>query len=488
MERKEKVMRTGLIAGTLACVVAATVFNFSPRRTRRSPRKEAKMRLAIIMLGIIAIACVTHGAVQLPSGYEAKVLGQNFGGGFDYLPNGDIIGMYVDTTGAIKSYIGMIDANGDGIPAGVEKKYDFGSVVWGAFVKVSPAGTMALFGESTNYKVYLLDLRDYAVSEIVPQGGSFDGAFDCAFIDDSHCYLSANPAWGTVNKILHLNLATGAITEIASIDGTYSGPIDVDGEGNLYYVKGKANYPVKPGDFTILRFNASDLAAVLGGAPVIGMPDAAVVAGGLDGGYDVAWHSSGAIYVSDANNGKVYKVNPDSTVSILASLPGNSGEGFTVISIYRRDQAFGPNTSTKAEVAVGYLPLPGASSPDVYRITSLPLPVHAMVNTTLLGAGDRFVLSIAVQPTTQPFDAYVVFRGPGVLYSLTTRGLVKGVKAYALGVPALRQAVTKDLLDMPIPVGVPAGTWTIYAGLMPKGTAPSPTKAFALDSIEVTME
>ena len=198
----------------------------------------------------------------------------------------------------------------------------------------------------------------------------------------------------------------------------------------------------------------------------------------------------GALFVSDSNKGKIYKVGTDGKVSDFCVRAAGSSDSYTYLALYSRDSSFGPNESTPAKLAFAYTDWATASA--VYQVTSIAPPAPEAIqlncNGKIFHAGDRFALSIAVQPTTQPFDAYVVFRGPGVSYSLTPRGLVKGVKAYAVAVPVLRQAVTKDLLDMPIPAGVPAGTWTIYAGLMPKGTAPSPTKAFALDSVEVTVK
>lgn len=483
-------MRTGLIAGALACVAAAAVFNFLPRRTRRSQRKEAKMRLAIITLGIIAVACVTHGAIQVPTGYEAKVLGQNFSGGFDYLPNGDIIGMFVDTTGAMNSYIGVTDANGDGIPAGVEVKYDSGGNVYGAFVKVSPDGSFALFEECppptyTTYKIMRMDLTNYAVTELTPTSGSFDGAYDLAFIDSTHAYVSANPA-GATNKILYLDVAARSLKEVASVEHTYSGGIDVDDEGNLYYLRNTDEWPIpETGAFTLFKFNHTDLESARTQGTVL-TPAEAQQLSVLDGGMYVAWHSSGDLYVSDNQHGKIYRLSPLADFAVLsAEIKG----GFSILAIYRREQPFTPDTWTTAKLAAAYADEFGGSTPaDIYEIRPITPPLGLMVNAASFGAGDRFVLSIAVQPTTQPFDAYAVFKGPGIFYSLTSRGLVKGIKAYASGVPGLKQAVTKDLLDIPIPAGVPAGTWTIYAGLVPEGAAPSPANAFALDSIEITME
>ena len=479
-------MKAGLIAGALVCVVAETVFNFSPRRTRRSQRKEAKMRLAFAVVGIVAVACMAHGAVQVPSGYEAIVLGQNFGGGFDYLPNGDIIGMYVDTTGAVNSYIGVIDANGDGLPAGVEVKYDFGGNIWGAFVKVSPDGSFALFGESSTYKVRRMDLTNYEVTELTPTSGIFDGAYDLGFIDSTHCYVSANPAFGTANKIYYLDVAERSLTEVVSVDHTYSGGLDVDDEGNLYYLRNTDAWPIPDtGAFTLFKFNRTDLESARTHGTVLTPAEAQQIAV-LDGGIDVAWHSSGDLYVSDNNHGRIYKLSP---LTDFATLGSDIRGGFSILSIYKREQPFTPETWTTAKISAAYADTFGGPTPaDIYQIRPTTPALGLMANAASFGAGDRFVLSIEVQPTTQPFDAYVVFKGPGVFYSLTSRGLVKGIKAYAAGVPGLKQGVAKNILDIPIPSGVPVGAWTIYAGLMPKGTAPSPSKAFALDSIEITME
>ena len=478
-------MRTGLIADTLACVVAAAVFNFLPRRTRRSQRKEAKMRLAI-MLGIIAVACVASGAVQVPEGYKASAINQNCGGGIDYLPDGDIIGMYMDLAYTANSYIVRVDANADGSPATAELLYDFGAPVYGSFIRVSPDGGFALFGESTSGTIYRMNLSDNAVQPVKTVAFNYD----LAFIDSGNCYLSASPGgFGSPNIIYHWNLTSDERTEVVRISDAPSGPISVDAQGNLYYVKGTLDFPAPPASCKLLRFSQSALSAVLNGAPKLGEGDAVQLAI-LDYGYDIVWHSSGALFVSDSNKGKIYKVGTDGKVSDFCVRAAGSSDSYTYLALYSRDSSFGPNESTPAKLAFAYTDWATASA--VYQVTSIAPPAPEAIqlncNGKIFHAGDRFALSIAVQPTTQPFDAYVVFRGPGVSYSLTPRGLVKGVKAYAVAVPVLRQAVTKDLLDMPIPAGVPAGTWTIYAGLMPKGTAPSPTKAFALDSVEVTVK
>ncbi|MEJ2744901.1 MAG: hypothetical protein P8123_04340, partial [bacterium] len=426
---------------------------------------------------------IAHGAIQVPSGYEAEALGQNFMGGFDYLPNGDIIGMYADPLFAENSILGVIDANGDGIPAEFDKKYEFGIPVWAGFVKVSPGGGIVLFGESSTYKLYVLDLATYAVTELTPVSGSFDGAYDLAFVDDDHFFLSANPAYGTTNKVYRGDLS-GNLQEVISVASTYNSGIDVDDSGNLYFLKYGVVVPPPAGGCPLLRFAREDIDAVVQGAPVLGEGDATEIAR-LDGSFDVAWRSSGDFFVSDANNGKVYDVTSTGEVSDFATLAGDPYEGFRVLAIYRRDQSFNPGESTIAELAVDYLPLSSANPLDTYRITTTgAVPIRALVNSTILPEGSQFIVTVVAQPTTTPFDGYVVLIGPGgTAYSLTPNGLTKGVAAYAKGVPGVGQEFKKRVLDLKVPGNVPAGVWTVYAGLMPEGTPPSPSKALALDSI-----
>ncbi len=447
-----------------------------------------KARLLFVALLSVFVIPYVSAQINVPNGFEAAALNQDFGGGFDYLPNGDIIGMYADLNMIKNSYIGIIDANGDGVPASVQKVYDFGSAVFGGFCNVSPDGSFAIFVDSLNYKVYSISLPDYNVSEIVPTSGSFDGAFDLAFIDDGACYISANPAWGTTNKILHLNLNTNALVEIVSVDNTFSGGIDVDSGGNLYYVKSKANFPPQAGDYSVHSFQASELGTTLGGGGVLGIDDAQELASGLNGGYDVAWHASGDLYVSDPNDGKIYKI---ASVSDFATLDTGIGGGFTHLAFYKREQVFGTDALTQAKLAVGYLDDLGGPTPaNIYQINPVAPPLGVAANGTTFSPGDQLVVSIAVQQQVSvPFDGYVVFVGPaGITYSSTPRGFEKGIKAYISDVPGLQQDFERDVVDLAIPQTAPVGSWTVYTGIVSAGATATPANALAIDSIEITVE
>jgi hypothetical protein len=428
----------------------------------------------------LAVACAAigaHGAEPL-SAYANASLGQNFMGGCDYLPNGDIIGMYTDPVMAENAYIGIIDANGDGVPAGVSRVHEFNAPTFGIAVKVSPDGSRVLFGDSFSFKLYAMNLADYAVTEITPSGATFQGAYDIAFIDASHCYVSANPgAFPAIeNKIYHLDLTSKNLTELVSISGTYAGPIDVDSEGTLYYVRGKAQWPVEAGDFTLLKFTAAKLENAFSVSSVLGETDAEVVAAGLDGGQDVAWHSSGTLFVADANNNAVRTVAADGTVSDYAVMPGEPGEGFWFLAINDPDLPLRTGADGAAEIVATYQPLSGEGEPDLFRISPQ------------VQAAERLFLTAVISvPVPIPFDAYVVLAGPGGLtYSVTPASLREGVAAYAANVPGLAAEFSGVVLDMEIPQGA-SGLWTVYAGLMRAGESPSATGALALDTLELTV-
>jgi hypothetical protein len=450
------------------------------------------MRFVICVVAVLAVACAA-GAVApvVPEGFTTVALDQNFMGGFDYLPNGDIIGMYTEPLMADNAYVAVVDANGDGIPSGVSRVYEFNRPTYGITVKVSPDGSRVLFGDSdfSSFKLYSMSLPDYTVTEVVCAGGTFQGAFDLAFIDGSSCYLSANPGTfpATTNKIYRLDLASGRLTELASIGGTFAGPLDVDEEGNLYYVRGKANFPPQAGDFTLLRFGAAELAEALEGGTVLTQADATELKNGLDGGYGVAWHGSGDLFVADANNGKIYRIAANGAASEFASLPGDQGEGFNALSIFDGLEPFSGGVRSGCQLAANYLPLPGVATPKVYRISPLPPLVNAVVSATSVSAGSRLALTVTAQPQAGPFDAYIVLSGPGgITFSVTGNGLPSGVKTYASAVPGLAREFKAMVLDMVVPPAA-AGAWTIYTGLMPAGTPAAPAAALALDTVGVVM-
>ena len=439
-----------------------------------------KLLVAALMSAFVVASA--HAQINVPGGFESAALGQNFGGGFDYLPNGDIIGMYVDPNMGDPSYVGIIDANGDGDPATVNKVHDFGAAIFGSFCKVSPDGSIALFVDSAASpdKVYSMALDNYDVSDVALAGGSFDGWYDLAFIDSSRCYVSANPGGlgVTTNKIMHLNLNTGVLKDVIAINNTPSGAIDVDNDGNLYYVKSTYNWPAQPGDFRLFSFTAAKLASVLAGAPVLGEGDGAKIIA-LDGGNDVAWHISGLIYVSDANNGKLYQVQPLSDFAILGE---GIGGGFTHLAFFERDEAFDANTSTQAKLAAGYTDDWGGSTPsNVYQINPIqpdptPTPTPPLgVEPGPMSAGSSFTFIIYLaQDINDAFDYYLLADTQFGAYTLYLNGEVeKGITALYRNIQGFKEPFVATIIpNVILPMTMGGKDVTFYTAAINAGTMP----------------
>ena len=327
-----------------------------------------KARMLFLLLTALTVA-ESPAQIQVPMGYTVESINANCGGGIDYLPGGDILGIYQDLGYPTTGYLVEVDANGDGVPSAPQQLYALGSGVYGSFVRVSPSGGFAIFGESSNGVIRHIDLSGHSVVQIATVAYNND----LSFIDYHYCYLSANPEYNPQtwesgpNRIYHWDLDTGIRTVVVEIPDTPSGPIDVDDSGNLYYVRGTGAYPPPPNSFALLKYSAAALAQALQTETALGENDAQQIAL-LDGGYKVAWHSSGYCFVSDSNNGKIYKIESDGTVSTFCERGGGSYDSYTGMDLYRRDSSFGPCAQTAAKLCVVYSDWSSVSA--FYQLTS----------------------------------------------------------------------------------------------------------------------
>ena len=125
--------------------------------------------------------------------------------------------------------------------------YDYGSSVWGSFVKLQ--GETLYFGESTTG----------SIKSIPSTGGSATDLFtlaynyDCAFNSQSRMFLSANPS--SSNQIYAWWSGLTSPRLVADV-GNYSGPLTFDNNDNLYYGRSTA-FPAGPED--IVYFTATQI-------------------------------------------------------------------------------------------------------------------------------------------------------------------------------------------------------------------------------------
>jgi len=104
-----------------------------------------------------------------------------------------------------------------------------------------------------------------------------------------------------------------------------------------------------------------------------------------------------------------------------------------------------------------------------------PPMLNLTVNPNPASIGSQVVIHAGAQPINSTFDAWAVILLPdGQFVSmLPCKGLMPGAVPLAKNVPGLASITDVTLLNVVIPQGVPAGTYTVAVGLFPHGTVPS---------------
>ena len=160
-----------------------------------------------------------------------------------------------------------------------------------AFVVPDPASTYALVAESSGGKIRRADLGGAGMTFLA----HLDFAYDLVFEDGPSALIAAAPCgFGCPSEIYRLDVQTGALSLVASLDGP-SGPIARDAQGNLYY--GLQNTQNPPQPVPILRWTK---AQVESGA-ILHIGDATTFAAGLDAPSSMKFDPvSGHLIVADA--------------------------------------------------------------------------------------------------------------------------------------------------------------------------------------------
>lgn len=115
-------------------------------------------------------------------------------------------------------------------------------------------------------------------------------------------------------------------------------------------------------------------------------------------------------------------------------------------------------------------------------------PLALISNGTLFPRGAGLRLAAAVQPTSRRFDAYAVLAGPAGTYSILPGGrLAPGIRRYLGAVRGIEAETKAALLEIEVPANIPAGAWTLHAGLVPPQAPPALVNAFALDTLRLAV-
>jgi len=186
-----------------------------------------------------------------------------------------------------------------------------------SFLEVHPSGTFAIIGESSNGDLFKLDILNGGFVTLANLNFNFDLAWDT---DPNLAYVSAAlGGFGMGNDILRLNLTTGTTTALVHLDGP-SGPIAVDGAGDLHYVTqfDGPGWPPPLMAEELIRWDAADLDAA-GPGNLLGESDATLEVAGLDGASSLLHDPrSGFLFLAHVNfqgfANEVLQVDPTSGV------------------------------------------------------------------------------------------------------------------------------------------------------------------------------
>ena len=170
------------------------------------------------------------------------------------------------------------------------------SFMWPSFVEVDPTGSYVVAGESTNGNLFKVQLNGAGVTLLAKLVFNFDLAWD---VTPGLAYVSAGlGGWGAGNDIVRLDLATGATTIVAHVQGP-SGPIAVNSLGDLSYVTQYEGFDWPPplGQESLIRWDDAELDA----GALLSESDADYLSSGLDGGSSMISDGADILFLAHTN-------------------------------------------------------------------------------------------------------------------------------------------------------------------------------------------
>ena len=281
-----------------------------------------KLLICLASLLYVALATVPAGAINVSSSPEYSSTERiiNAAGGFDYLPNGDILSVVGDQSSGVdtKVTVYLSEANGDFSPAGASPLATIvlPAYTYLSFFTMSPDGSFGIFGTSSDGvedALFRFDVASNSISYLT----NVSGSYDLTFIDNATGYISYNPNFGSTNILAKFELFPYAITLIpfANIFGAPSGPITVDPFGYLHYVKSTYAFPPPPNSNNLMRFSRDQINNALRTATILGESDSAYVTP-IDGGSDIIFSPetalNGQLIISNSNTGKLLQLSQSS--------------------------------------------------------------------------------------------------------------------------------------------------------------------------------
>ena len=188
--------------------------------------------------------------------------------------------------------------------------HDFGVSNFSGIVTPSLDETYAIVGETSNGDLFKVDLTLGGATFVATVPFNFDAVWE----DADTLLLSAGAPSFNDNNIVRLDVNTGVQTQLAALTGA-SGPIGIDGLGNVYTVILK-DFTVPDDQANVVLFPASALT----GAPVLTDFDASPVGLGFEGASSMHVTANGRVYITENQfglQGRIWAVNGSPATSDL---------------------------------------------------------------------------------------------------------------------------------------------------------------------------
>lgn len=249
---------------------------------------------------LVAVVCPFSAlaAVVPSSGFQAQAVqaapAGSFPAGLDVLPNGHVA--LFDGTAVVE-----VDPDTGQV---VQPLYTPTGSVFGSFVAVDPAGQNLYFGESSNGTITRVPLGGGSPQVLATIAFNYDAAFSPA----GDLFVAGAPiAFGTT-QVYRVDLQTGTLDLVLDATGA-SGPIAFDAAGNLYYGENSASFPAPPGQQSLYRFTAAQVASAIGPTNLT-LADGQALIPGLTVTSDLVIDEHGNLILSDSSAGTIDRFDP----------------------------------------------------------------------------------------------------------------------------------------------------------------------------------
>lgn len=154
------------------------------------------------------------------------------------------------------------------------------SFVFASFVEADPSESYVLVGESLNGDLFRVHLDGSGMSTLATLAFNYDAVFDSP---TSALVSAATCGFGCGNDIARVDTTSGALSFVANVPGS-AGPLAMRADGALLYATVSDQFPPPPGSTDIVAWSASALSSGL----LLGLSDATLFHGGLDGAASLA--------------------------------------------------------------------------------------------------------------------------------------------------------------------------------------------------------